>query len=100
MKNRKALLVIDMQKGSFTALTPRHDTDGVVQRINLVAKAFRTNSMPVFFIQHDGTIGGNFVPNTTEWELLDDLIVEADDILVNKYANDVFYRSDWRIRSC
>ncbi len=42
MKNRKALLVIDMQKGSFTALTPRHDTDGVVQRINLMAEAFRT----------------------------------------------------------
>jgi nicotinamidase-related amidase len=94
MKNRKALLVIDMQKGSFTALTPRHDTDGVVRRINLVAKAFRANSLPVFFIQHDGTSTGEFVPNTTEWELLDDLKVEASDILISKYANDVFYRSD------
>ena len=94
MKNRKALLVIDMQKGSFTALTPRHDTDGVVQRINLLTNAFRTNSLPVFFIQHDGTISGDFVPHTTAWELLDDLNVEAGDILIAKYANDVFYRSD------
>ena len=93
MKNRKALLVIDMQKGSFTALTPRHDTEGVVQRINLIARAFRTHSLPVLFIQHDGTPSGNFIPHTTEWKLLDDLLVEADDILVNKYANDVFYRS-------
>ena len=93
MKNRKALLVIDMQKGSFTALTPRHDTDGVVKRINMLSHAFRTNSLPVFFIQHDGTISGDFVPHTTEWELLDDLNVEAGDILVDKYANDVFYRS-------
>ncbi|UTA66621.1 isochorismatase family protein [Emticicia sp. 21SJ11W-3] len=94
MKNRKALLVIDMQKGSFTALTPRHDTDGVVQRINLMAEAFRTYGLPVFFIQHDGTHSGNFVPHTTEWELLDDLKVEAGDILIDKYANDVFYRSE------
>ena len=94
MKNRKALLVIDMQKGSFTALTPRHDTEGVVERINLIAEAFRTHALPVFFIQHDGTVSGDFVPNTTEWELLDDLKVEAGDILINKYANDVFYRSD------
>jgi len=94
MKSRKAFLVIDMQKGSFTPSTPRHDTDGVVQRINLIAKAFRSNSLPVFFIQHDGTIAGDFVPYTTEWELLDNLKVEAGDILVNKYANDVFYQSD------
>lgn len=78
----KALLAIDMQKGSFTALTPRHDT------------VFRANSLPVFFIQHDGTIAGDFVPHTPEWELLDSLEVETGDILVNKYANDVFYRSD------
>lgn len=94
MKTKKALLVIDMQRGSFTALTPRHDTDGVIQRINLLAKAFRTHSLPVFFIQHDGTVAGNFVPHTTEWKLLNDLEVETNDILVNKYANDVSYRSD------
>ena len=94
MKNRKALLVIDMQKGSFTASTPRHDTNGVVQRINLLAEYFRANSLTVFFIQHDGTTSGTFVPHTTDWELLDEINVEAGDILVNKYANDVFYRSD------
>ena len=34
MKNRKALLIIDMQKGSFTTKTPRFDTEGVVDRMN------------------------------------------------------------------
>ena len=94
MKNRKALLVIDMQKGSFTPSTPRHDTDGVVQRINMLANALRSNLLPVFFIQHDGTTAGNFVPHTTDWQLLDDLKVEPGDVLVDKYANDVFYGSD------
>jgi len=38
MKNRKALLIMDMQKGSFTLKTPRFDTDGVVKKINALAK--------------------------------------------------------------
>lgn len=37
-----------------------------------------------------------FEPFTTEWELLDDLQVSASDILIDKYANDVFYRSQLR----
>lgn len=94
MINRKAFLVIDMQKGSFTELTPRYDTAGVIYRINLIAKAFRANSLPVFLIQHNGTTAGNFVPYTEEWELLDELHVEAGDNLISKFANDVFYCSD------
>tara|TARA_R110000796_G_scaffold252637_1_gene389548 strand:- start:41 stop:187 length:147 start_codon:yes stop_codon:yes gene_type:complete len=47
MKNRKALLVIDMQKGSFTPKTPRFDTDGVVKRINELSALFRKLSYAV-----------------------------------------------------
>lgn len=45
-------------------------------------------------MQHDETRFDEFVPNTTEWELLDTLKVMPDNILVNKCANDVFYKSD------
>lgn len=83
-----------MQKGSFTEATPRHNTEGVVQIINLLAAAFRAKSWPVLFIQHDGSTMNEFVPFTTEWELLDDLKIDTDDIRINKYANDVFYRSE------
>lgn len=93
MKNRKALLVIDMQKGSFTSKTPRFDTDGVVQRINELASVFRDQNFPVIYIQHDGTGTGKFEKNTLEWENLDSLNVDPDDILIDKYANDVFYNS-------
>lgn len=91
MKN--ALLIIDMQKGSFTPASPRHDTDGVVQRINDLAEKFRNDNLPVIYIQHDGSVANAFVPNTTDWEILDDLIVSEGDILIDKYANDVFYKS-------
>lgn len=93
MKSRKALLVIDMQKGSFTADTPRFDTDGVVKRINALASIFREQKNPVVYIQHDGTGTGEFEKHTWQWENLDDIVVQPEDIRIDKYANDVFYHS-------
>ena len=43
----KALLIIDMQKGSFVPETPRFDTKGVVNRINEMSAAFRSLNLPV-----------------------------------------------------
>ena len=96
MENRKALLVIDMQKGSFTSKTPRFDTVGIVKRINELAELFRELNYPVVYIQHDGTGTGTgeFEKNNTDWENLDDLIVESNDVRIDKYANDVFYKSE------
>ncbi len=93
MRSQKALLVIDMQKGSFTPETPRFDRVGVVERINALAAEFRAMDFPVIYIQHDGTGSGVFEKNTEEWAILDDLIVTPTDIRIDKYANDVFYRS-------
>ncbi|WP_281540964.1 isochorismatase family protein [Maribacter aestuarii] len=94
MKTKKALLVIDMQKGSFTPQTPRFDTNGVVNRINGLAELFRKMDFPVIFIQHDGSGAGEFEKNTWEWELLDELKIKPTDIRLDKYANDVFYKSE------
>lgn len=93
MSKRRALLVIDMQKGSFKPETPRFDTNGVVKRINELAALFRKNEWPVIYVQHDGTGRGEFEKNTSDWENLDDLVVETVDIRIDKYANDVFYKS-------
>lgn len=94
--NHAALLVIDMQKGSFTPVTPRYDTDGVVNRINRLAKAVRSAERPVVFIQHDGSSQGEFIPGNTDWELLDELEVKPADIIVPKTANDSFYQTTLR----
>ncbi len=83
-----------MQQGSFTLQTPRYDADGIVNRINELAQIFRELNLPVVYIQHDGNEAGEFEKHTTEWELLDSLNVEPSDILIDKYANDVFYKSE------
>lgn len=98
MDYKPALLVIDMQKGSFTSATPRYDTEGVVERINELADLFRQSGLPVFYIQHDGTGTGAFEKGNADWENLDELVVAPTDILIDKYANDVFYKSSLQSR--
>ncbi|MBJ6368002.1 isochorismatase family protein [Snuella sedimenti] len=93
MRNKKALLVIDMQKGSFTHDTPRFDTYGVVNKINALANIFRQTGQPVVFVQHNGRGADVFTKHTLAWELLDELQVQPTDILLEKYANDSFYLS-------
>jgi nicotinamidase-related amidase len=89
----KALLIIDMQKVSFTPQTPRFDSEGVVQRINKLSDIFRLAGDKVIFIQHDGSKEGFCKPNTSEWEILSSLDVKPNDLIISKTANDSFYRT-------
>jgi nicotinamidase-related amidase len=89
----KALLVIDMQNGSFTEATPRHDAGGVVARINELACFLRRRKDAVVVVQHDGTAQGNFLPHTPEWEMLPGLELLPGDARIRKTANDCFYES-------
>jgi nicotinamidase-related amidase len=89
----KALLIIDMQKTSFTPKTPRFDSEGVIQRINKLSHKFRLAGDKVIFIQHDGSKEGFCIPNTEEWEILSSLNINRDDLIVTKTANDSFYRT-------
>lgn len=94
----KALLVIDMQQGSFREDTPRYATSEVVENINKLSELFRNQDYPVLFIQHDGSAEGNFLPGTEEWKLLPELIQQEGDLYISKEANDAFYGSDLKDR--
>jgi nicotinamidase-related amidase len=87
----KALLIIDMQKTSFTSATPRFDSDKVIQKINELSRKFRLAGDKVIFIQHNGTREGFCIPGTEEWEILPSLEKESSDLIISKTANDSFY---------
>jgi len=88
----RALLVIDMQVGLFEGDPPRHDADGVVQRINEIAKDVRATGGIVIFIQHEDN--GDFRRGTKSWEILATLERMDIDRLVYKRACDSFYETD------
>jgi len=89
----KALLIVDMQVGSFSDKTPRFDTKGVVQRINQVSNYFRDQGEAVIFIQHDGTKEKYLFHGTEDWEILPELTQASNDIFIEKTANDSFYNT-------
>jgi len=89
----KALLIIDMQKGSFKPYSLRYDTLGTIDRINSIAAHFRENHHPVIFIQHDGTKENCLIPDSEDWEILPELIRLPGDIIISKTANDSFYKT-------
>jgi nicotinamidase-related amidase len=88
------LLVIDMQVGLFVEDTPRHDAEGVVARINALARAVRGAGGLVVFIQHDGPPGDTFEPGADGWNLLPSVERQAGDPVVHKHACDAFYETD------
>jgi nicotinamidase-related amidase len=91
--NMEALLVIDMQKGSFRTAA-RFRAAQVTATINTLARAFRGAGNPVIYIQHDGSAQGSFHPGTPDWELLDELDTDGTDTFIGKTANDSFYRTE------
>lgn len=89
----KALLIIDMQKISFTTEAPRFESEKVIERINRLSETFRAKGLPVIFIQHDGRRENYCFPGTKEWELLDELVRRPEDEVISKEVNDAFYQT-------
>ena len=89
----KALLIIDMQVGSFKPYTLRYDTDGLIARINDLSRHFRANGDMIIFIQHDGTKENCFVPGSSDWGILPELLKVPTDTTIDKVANDSFYQT-------
>jgi nicotinamidase-related amidase len=85
-----ALIIIDMQRGSFTPATPKHDPDGLVDRLNRLAEAARAACGTVIFVQHDGPPGDPHHPDLPGWHLLAGLQVRDGDLRVRKQSCDAF----------
>ena len=83
------LIIIDMQEASF--MNPdKHDSGGVIDRLNQLSMDTRKNGGKVIFIQHDGTIDEGLLPLTPGWEILSALTKTDSDIVVRKTINDSF----------
>jgi len=87
---RQALIIIDMQRGSFTAASPRHDADGLVDRLNRLAARVRATGGLVVHVQHEGPDGDPHHPDAPGFQLLAALDAPETDLRVRKTACDAF----------
>ena len=86
-----ALVIIDMQVGSFGgANPPRHDAAALVERLNALARWVRAGGGIVVWVQHDGPPGDVLEPGTAGWQVLPALERCAGDEAVSKTACDSF----------
>jgi len=88
---RDALVIIDMQAGSFgPSCPPRHDAAALVQRLNELARWVRSGGGLVVWVQHDGAPGDALEPGTDGWQILPALERCVNDESVRKTACDSF----------
>jgi nicotinamidase-related amidase len=92
-----AMLIIDMQVGLLNG-DPKHDLPGVIARINRLAAKVRAASGTVIFVQHCGSKGDDFEPQTPGWALLPELHRDPRDVAVRKTLNEPFTGSDLQAR--
>jgi nicotinamidase-related amidase len=85
-----ALLVIDMQVGSFGKDAKRHDVPGLIGRLNALARRMRGAGGTVIFVQHDGPEGDPHHPSLPGWHVLPELEKLPSDLVVRKTACDAF----------
>ena len=92
-----AMLVVDMQVGLLNG-EPKHDLQGVIDRINRLAARVREQSGMVIFIQHCGGKGDDFEPETPGWAFLPELVRDPADVVVQKQMNDPFAGAELQAR--
>jgi nicotinamidase-related amidase len=91
---KRALIMIDMQQGSFTEASPRYDTENLIRRLNDVAERIRSAGNLVIFIQHEGPESDEHYPGAPGWHLLSDLKLQKGDLIVRKKSCDAFLNTD------
>jgi nicotinamidase-related amidase len=84
-----ALVVVDMQAGLLDG-PPKHDLNGVIQRINALAAFVRAGAGTVVWIRHCGKAGDGFERHQPGWAFLPELDRQPADIEVEKTLNDSF----------
>ncbi len=90
---KRALLIIDVQKGMFNHMQP-YQGAAVVQRLaNTLSKA-RASMTPIFFIQHDGGATSPLARGTENFEIVDDLTPSFDETVIVKQHCSAFQGTD------
>lgn len=90
---KKALLIIDVQRGLFDREPRPLEADEVIQRINHLAQSARDAAAPVILIQHERQ-DSPLEYQSENWHLASGLVSNAGDLFVRKTTPDSFLRTN------
>jgi len=96
---KTALVVIDVQRGilAIPNLARKKEIDQALDQtvariVGLIARA-RTASVPVIYIQHDGSPGHRLEPETSGWPLRAEITPRPSEPVIRKHACDAFFET-------
>ena len=90
-RSTTALLVIDVQESVLVGCS---DVDGVVERINELARVARSTGSPVIYVQHQDPDDPEMAAGSPGWQLASALELLADDPVVAKSYRDSFVQTE------
>jgi nicotinamidase-related amidase len=89
---RRALLIIDMQRGMFAGPDLPHEGARVLVNINTLVRKARAAGAPIFAARHTGPAGSPIEPGSPLTQLLLDLLVdEKQDTVFDKTRPNCFH---------
>jgi nicotinamidase-related amidase len=84
-----ALIVVDMQKGIFYKKHIRvYEDEMLINRINHMIDQCHRKAIPVIFLRYTGDYV--LTPGTESWDLINELHLDAEDVVIDKYGSDAF----------
>jgi nicotinamidase-related amidase len=90
-RSTTTLLVIDVQESVLAGCS---DVDGVLERINELARVARSNGSPVVYVQHHDPHDPEMAAGCPGWQLASALERLADDPVVAKSYRDSFVQTE------
>ncbi|OTN88983.1 hypothetical protein A5819_001475 [Enterococcus sp. 7E2_DIV0204] len=91
MHPNKALIVIDLQNGLETVGTGLFQLTDVLSGVNQRIADYRTNHLPIIFIQHEDA---EIVAGSQDWQLFTQLDAQTEDFYVGKTHANSFYQTN------
>ncbi|WP_211745610.1 cysteine hydrolase family protein [Paenibacillus sp. Marseille-Q4541] len=88
-----ALLIIDMQSGSFLEEKPIWKSDTLFNNINLLISMADSKRVPVFLTKHNGKKGSLTEKGTPGWEIHPSIPLTGKEIIIEKNHPDAFHQT-------
>ncbi|MFT8318744.1 MAG: cysteine hydrolase family protein [Sporolactobacillus sp.] len=89
-----ALLIIDVQNSMFSVDNPVFDGEKLIRNIKFLLLKARSKSIPVYYIQHNGSAGSVLENGTNGWKIRPEIYPSATDTLIQKTTPDSFLNTN------
>ncbi|WP_243526556.1 cysteine hydrolase family protein [Bacillus pseudomycoides] len=91
---KKALLVIDVQEGMYTAGMPVHNGQKLIKTLKELIQQCRANHIPIIYVQHNGPKGHPLEKGEPGWSIHSAIAPKENEVIIEKETPDSFYKTN------